>query len=821
MPGLRPEFSNIVQCAIVGMLTLGGEGAALAQNALPPITVNPQLLNQPNHLQLEVFINGQPVGFIEEFTHRPQEGTFLARRSDLEEAGIKTPPGPADENLSLASLGCAFAYDAPQQHMNFTLTDSQRLPRIFNARGLAGQVTPQVDPGLLVNYALFGGSTSANGLSNWRFSGANALLDARLFSKFGVASQSAILGRTAFRSGTSFLRLDSTYVYTHPDTLMTYRAGDLISNGLAWTRPVRLGGFQAQRDFMLRPDLVTRPLPSLSGSAAVPSSIDVYVNGIKSYSQDVGAGPYRINDLSGGGNYGEARAVIRDATGRQTETSISFQNVGQLLRPGLTDFSVEGGYARRNYGVVSQDYDRRPVGSATLRRGLTEWATLEGHAEAGAGLANGGFGAVLGLGRLGSFSAAGAGSRYGGAFGWQGFASWDMQLKWFYVSASVQRSNRNYEDIASVTAPSAASQQLLDLSLNGQYLLGGSSSSSRTPLALERFSIGGPLPFDAETSINLSFVHQRQRDNVSQKLVAASLSRNLPKFVGFGRGTAFVSGFADISSNRNRGVYAGLSMPLGLERHISAGVAWDPVNHFATTLEASKPQPLQDNTYGWRIRDSEGANSFRSANASYRSPYGLVAAQASNYGGTNTGTAQLDGSIALVGGGVFVGNRVDTSFAVVNAGLPGVPVMQDNRVVGTTNMFGKLLIPNLRPYEPNRIGVDPSKLPPDQDIGTTTKIVAPMLRSGLVLDFSVSQARTNAIVILLGADGKPLTAGSKVRLQGSTDKFIVGYDGRTYLTGLNASNHITVDIGARDCAADFDFHPQPGVQSVIRDVACR
>ena len=64
---------------------------------------------------------------------------------------------------------------------------------------------------------------------------------------------------------------------------MSYRAGDTISGRtLAWTRPIRLGGLQVQRNFALRPDLVTLPLPSYSGSAAVPSTVDVYVNNIKS-----------------------------------------------------------------------------------------------------------------------------------------------------------------------------------------------------------------------------------------------------------------------------------------------------------------------------------------------------------------------------------------------------------------------------------------------------------------------------------------------------------------------------------------------------------
>jgi outer membrane usher protein len=36
-----------------------------------------------------------------------------------------------------------------------------------------------------------------------------------------------------------------------------------------WARPIRLGGVQVERDFLLRPDLITAPLPALSGSDEV------------------------------------------------------------------------------------------------------------------------------------------------------------------------------------------------------------------------------------------------------------------------------------------------------------------------------------------------------------------------------------------------------------------------------------------------------------------------------------------------------------------------------------------------------------------------
>jgi outer membrane usher protein len=60
---------------------------------------------------------------------------------------------------------------------------------------------------------------------------------------------------------------------------------------------LRMGGLQWQRDFTLRSDLVTQPMPVVNGSAAVPSTVDIFVNNIKAFSQDVGPGPYQIVNL--------------------------------------------------------------------------------------------------------------------------------------------------------------------------------------------------------------------------------------------------------------------------------------------------------------------------------------------------------------------------------------------------------------------------------------------------------------------------------------------------------------------------------------------
>ena len=153
----------------------------------------------------------------------------------------------------------------------------------------------QSDYGAVLNYNLFASSGPLNQLS---FNGASATFDARAFSPYGVLGQSAIVTSNSVIDAGA-IRLDTTFAYSDPRSLTTYRAGDAIAGGLAWTRPIRIGGAQMQRNFALRPDLVTLPLPSFSGSAAVPSTVEVYVNNLKTFSQGSSAGPLQPGQHTG------------------------------------------------------------------------------------------------------------------------------------------------------------------------------------------------------------------------------------------------------------------------------------------------------------------------------------------------------------------------------------------------------------------------------------------------------------------------------------------------------------------------------------------
>jgi outer membrane usher protein FimD/PapC len=143
--------------------------------------------------------------------------------------------------------------------------------------------------------------------------------------------------------GFEAIRLDTTYVYSDPRSLRRYRAGDFISGSLPWTRPVRMGGAQINLDFSMRPDLITFPVPSISGSAAVPSTVDVLVNGSTVRSGSVAPGPFEVPQVPVISGAGTVTTTVTDALGRQVTTELPFYASPVLLAPSCRPIRPKSG----------------------------------------------------------------------------------------------------------------------------------------------------------------------------------------------------------------------------------------------------------------------------------------------------------------------------------------------------------------------------------------------------------------------------------------------------------------------------------------------
>lgn len=771
-------------------------------------------------LQLEVYINGTATNLLGSFTHLP-DGRMATSQAELEELGIKAPASAIGDSIIIDDIaGVTYRYDEPGQKIFFTLGDGQRITKVYDLRGrLDEPVRPRADIGAVLNYLLFASSVRSSSGDAFGFSGANATFDARAFSPFGSLSQSAILGMTTARQ-THALRLDTTWTHSNPETLLIYRAGDVISSGFAWTRPIRLAGLQMQRDFALRPDLVTQPLPAASGSAAVPSTVDVYINNVKTYSQDVPAGPYEITNIPSLSAAGSAQIVLRDAAGRETLTTVSFYTSPNLLRGGLYDFSVETGVPRLNYGVASNDYVLDPLASASLRGGLTDWLTGEAHAEGSDHLLNLGIGVVGGIGSLGVLSFAGSASRYGDTAGLQSYAAIDTQLFNLNIHASSQRTFGFYNDLASITASNlpnfSAYPEAVSFTVNSWRLL----ANSRPPKALDSVLAGLPLPFD-KSSISTGFVHLIPVNGTPSNLVTLSYSRSL-----FNKATAYVTAFTDVSNRKNTGIFLGLSMPLdnspsSLGPTSISGSVSNSNGTKNASVEVTKSLVPEPGNFGYDLRDSEGIIPDRYAAASYRSSIGQVDGYIEQFNHSLNASLQTQGAITAMGGDVFLSNRIDDSFAVVDAGAPGVKVFHENRPAGSTDSQGLALIPTLRSFQANKISIDPLDLPLNAEASSTQDVIAPANRSGVIVPFGVKMNTRAALVILIHKDGQLIRAGASGLLEGGDEEFVVGYDGRAYIKGLGLANSVVVNDGSTECRASFPYVPRQNSQVTIGPILCQ
>lgn len=780
----------------------------MAQLVLWPGLASAQAAPIGDPLYLEVFINGQPTGLIANFVQRPEQRLAITV-TELAELRIRSDRVPVDPN-GLVDLdrcsGLSYHYDQVQQTVRIEISDQGRTPFVVDTRVRREARPTDVDTtGAVVNYTLFG-SANANPRdfsANWQTqSNFSAGFDARAFGSFGVLSQSGLMN-SAIASMTHSIRLESTWSYSNTDSLTTYRAGDVISGGLSWTRSVRLGGLQVQRNFGLRPDLVTLPMPQYSGSAALPSTVDVFVNNVRGYSGTVPAGPFQIQNLPVMSGSGNQSIVVQDALGRQTVINQPYYSSSKMLAAGLLDYSVESGFTRREYGVSSGVYDKSAAASGSVRYGLSDWLTLEGHAEGSNSLGNGGAGVNMLLASWGVASVAVAASRgAGNANGGLAAASLELGRGGYTFYARTQRTTTSYLDLASL--PSTASM------VPGISLL-----PSRPPRAIDQVALNIPLSFD-RSSVTVSMTRLVDAANNRNQILAASYSRPLPYNASF-----FMTAFKDFDDKRSFGLFGGLTMSFGGGITAASSVSRTG-NGIAGGLEVIKSQPLETDSWGWRIRDFEGANPARAATVSYRSSVGRVEVGAQQFNGASRATAQVDGAVAFLGGGTFFANRIDDAFAVVDAGAPNVDVFYENRPVATTGSNGMVLVPYLRAYQNNSISIDAQNLAVDADVPRTKAIVVPSDRGAALVKFGVSQEARNAVVTIKAADGLAIPVGSRVRMTDGDEEAVIGYGGEVYLRGLKAQNTLLLDrAGGPSCRADFEYHPAPGNRVVINDVVCR
>lgn len=734
--------------------------AGLADDVMLPA---PTPMTAPQVLYLDVTLNGTPRGLLP-FTQLA--GDLRADPAVLRQLGFAARDGAP---VPLSSLsGVVVRYDAALQTLALDVPLEQlTLPTTELGQSLPTTPVASASPGALLNYDVYASQNEDAGnlalTTEWRVFGIGR----------GVLRSTQLLrtyqDETRGWRGES-VRLDSAWQLDFPDSALTLTVGDFFSGFVDWSRPVRMGGIQIGRNYGLQPYRVLTPTPSFLGEAVVPSTVELYVDGLKQYNGEVPAGPFQLGAQPGISGTGNAQVVITDAYGRMQTLDFSFYGTQQLLAEGLSDWSAGLGRMRRDYGIRSFSYDNATVGSATWRRGVSNRFTAELHAEGGGGVASAGAGGWWQLGLGGVLNASYAHSRREGRDGGQWSLGYSWNNRTFNLNASTLRTHGDFQDL-------------------------GSLQGARPPDVTDQVTAGaslGPLG-----SLSASYLRLSYPEGDDRRYASVFWNRTFSE-----RWSAYASFNQSLDERDDRSVYVSLSLSLGNNRQSNLAAQRNG-DRMLYTVDVSQPVPGDGSQggFGWRAQARHGDDGTGGlAEVGWLNRVGRYSLGAARQGDASFAYANASGSVVWMGGHLFAAREVPDAFAVVSTnGFGGVPVRLENRLIGETDEDGFLLVTPLLSWQRNRISIDTLDLPADLRADRVDTQVTPRQSAGLGVSFGLRRTRA-LTVVLHDAEGQPLPAGSQVTLPDQRSA-TVGYDGEVYLEDLPPQALLNVDTGHGTCSA--------------------
>ncbi|WP_145579931.1 fimbria/pilus outer membrane usher protein [Yersinia vastinensis] len=792
--------------------------ASMISPILIPLTVRGDDLPPPpsaavmpdTTLYLELVVNGRNFGEAVPVIFRG--GHYYLTPEQLNAVGLPTPQSNTPEIAIDAMDKVKVAYQGDSQRLLIDIPSEWLPQQRVNASTPEDFNLAQSSLGLLFNYDVY----ANQGDNNSQPSNVSAWAEQRLFDRFGVISNTGIY-RTNLTDTDNvtvdkgYVRYDTQWRSNDENHMLSYTAGDLITGSLAWSSSVRLGGIQISRNFAIRPDLVTYPLPQFAGQAAIPSTVDLYIDNFRMQSTTVNPGPFVIDNGPRINGAGQATVVTTDALGRQVSTSIPFYVASDLLKPGLWDFSVSSGMLRQNYGIRSADYGD-PVATGVLRYGATSWLTLEGRTDIAKQLNVAGGGISLRAGNYGvlngSYSLSHAGDdvlgsgvaptnlnadsatllpsqRYGGRGNQYSFG-YSYSNAFFSLNAQRITRSEDYGDLAnykSAYRPSRRTDQI-----TGSLGLG------------EYGSIGSGY-FDVQDALG-----ERTR------LVNLSYSTTV-----FGNTSFYLSVNRELGT-KGYNAQMVFSIPLGDWGAGSISSMRDANNVWSQRVNYSRSTPTNGG-FGWNMAYANGSgenSSYQQADLIWRTR--MMESRVGVYGSDNDYRTwgEVSGSVVMMNRGIYASNTINDAFALVSThGFGQIPVSYENQLIGTTDDDGYLLIPNVTSYYQAKFQIDPMSLPADVSMPEVERRLAIRERSGYLIDFPLEQV-TAATLHIIDILGKELPKGSPIFNSDVKPTSYVGWDGIAYIEQIKPQNKLKItraDNGA-SCYVHFTQKARAGIQDI-------
>ena len=571
-----------------------------------------------------------------------------------------------------------------------------------------------------------------------------------LGTRFGGASAAA-----ADPGQSSWHRLDTDFQLDFPEYTARLMLGDGVTSPGTLGQSVRFTGAHWATDFATRPGFTPYALPVVSGTATVPSSIELYVNQALVQRTTVEAGPFQLNNIPVPVGQGAVDIRMRDILGNVQQLTVPYLVIPQLIAPGLTTVDFAAGAVREDYGIENFAYGHAFI-SGAIQHGLNGVATLNASAELGPDsnevtLRGGG---AWRVGRNITVELTPAVS-HAAQSGSGGAVEAGVDAVWHLAAFGVH-----------FRSASPGFVELGDL---------GPGARLRREWATQASMQFGPRG-------SLGALYAWRCSNGKPATSAGTLTYN----VSLGRlGAVGIFG----SNTRSSGIsdiVAGVTFTHYFGKGIT-GAATGTANDDASTLNVQVSQaPPPGAGLGWELAHARGGADVDGARIDVRNAYGSGSGEIDSARSRTIGILAWQGGLLWAAGRAWPAQTSSGPAALVEVpDLGGVEVLHDGQRVGRTDSAGRILVPALRPFENNDITVVPEDLPLTALVDSEKLIVRPYAHGVVRGVVPVSAGESRVFVLRLGAhDFVP--AGAAVVV-----------DGHTYPVGTEGMAQLPVGHGSR------------------------
>lgn len=630
--------------------------------------------------------------------------------------------------------------------------------------------------------------------------------DRSAFLDAGIGKGALALRSTALWLPTSaWQRGLSRIEYDRSDHLQRWTLGDQFAvTPDALGGGALLGGIGIERSFAQDPFLITFPQPFVAGVLDAPGTVEVYSNGALISRRELQPGPFSLDNLGVPPGRADVQVIVRDNFGNQRELSgARFYTTSSLLAPGLSDFGLRVGLPRtQSFGG---SYGDKPAVQAFYRRGLNRRLTLGGRVEGDAQLRNAGLNLI-----------------------WQ-WPLGDLQLDLAQSDSDVIGGGRAHAAVYNFIGREVGFSLGQRLFTRDYRNLGQPIVPSAAPLRLDRFG-SLSLATARDWSLLLTFGDQRFTGGLRSHTQGANLTWRV------GQRSQIVFGMQHRSGTGGNNLTGIISFNLALDPSdyrwrpdsLGGAVAFAEQGNASLRLDARRSRPPGVGLgYDVSLVNDNTGERQGFARAEYQAPFARLAVETQQMTGNSSVRGLLSGGLVAIGGRAYATAPLDAGFALVRApGLAGVRVERENLDVGRTDARGDLLVRDMLPHFPNKLGLKQDDIPLDYRFGRIEQKVAVPANAGAIVQFDVQPMHAaRGYIFIDTADGsRPAAFGRlRVRTETGTLDSRLGSQGQFWFEQLTAgtwSAEVSTDNGNAHCELRVPLRAEHGIAE-LGEVHCR